>query len=81
MSTLDVPDVPDDVRAQLAAQASARGQTLPEYLRDQLAVLAQGGRGTALLERFEGRTDGSRLTDAEMADEIDRFRAERDGRW
>jgi hypothetical protein len=79
MSALDVPDVPDDVRARLAAQASARGQTLPEYLRDQLTVLAQGGRGAALLDRFEGRADGSRLTDQELVEEIDRFRTERDG--
>lgn len=81
MSTLDVPDVPDEVRAQLAAQASARGQTLPEYLRDQLAELAHGGRGVALLDRFEGRADGSRLSDEELADEVERFRVERDGRW
>lgn len=80
MSTLNVPDLPEDVRAQLAAQAAARGQTLPEYARDQLAELAQGRRALALLDRFEGRTDGSHLTDGEMAAEIERFRDDREAR-
>jgi antitoxin FitA len=79
MGALDVPDVPDELRTRLMVQAAARGQTLAEYLRDQLTALAEGGSGTELLDRFEGRADGSHLTDEEHDEEIERLRIERGG--
>lgn len=40
-----IPDLPDDVHADLSRQAAARGMTLPEYLRELLAEPV--GRATA----------------------------------
>jgi hypothetical protein len=80
MGTLYISDVPDEVRLQLVVLASACGQTLSQYLREYLLELAGRGRGAQLLDRFEDRADGSRLSAEEHAEEVQRFRAERDSR-
>jgi plasmid stability protein len=78
MSSLSVPDIPDDVRAQLAARAAARGQSLPEYVRDQLAELARRETNREVLAGFSGRSDGIRTARGKTAEMIRSARAERD---
>lgn len=41
MSTLQVRDVPDDVRQTLKVRAAAAGQSLSEYLLSELSRLAR----------------------------------------
>jgi antitoxin FitA len=40
MASILIRDVPDDVRARLAARAAAKGQSMQEYLKAALVELA-----------------------------------------
>jgi antitoxin FitA len=70
MVALQIRDVPEEVRDALAAQAKARGQSLQSYLLELVETQARRLRNTAVLDRFAGRSDGSRVLPGEAAAEL-----------
>ncbi len=78
MVALQIRDVPDDVRQALAERARARGQSLQAFLLSLVEDEARRSANLALLDRFVGREDGSRLSVSVATDALDRARAERD---
>ncbi len=70
MVALQIRDVPEDVRDALAAQAKARGQSLQTYLLELVETQARRLRNTAILDRFAGRSDGSRSLPGETSAEL-----------
>lgn len=78
MVALQIRDVPDDVRQTLAAQAAARGQSLQSFLLTLVTEEARRSANVALLERFDGREDGSRLTGRQVTGVLDEARAVRE---
>ncbi|GAB3526513.1 FitA-like ribbon-helix-helix domain-containing protein [Arthrobacter monumenti] len=81
MVALQIRDVPDDVRQTLAERARARGQSLQAFLLSLVEDEARRSTNLALLDRFGGREDGSRLSPAEATDVLDRARADRNSRF
>jgi hypothetical protein len=77
MVALQIRDVPEDVRDALAEQARARGKSLQGLLLELITVEARRARNVALLDQFDARDDGARLTADEVASSIDAARAER----
>ncbi|WP_229398834.1 FitA-like ribbon-helix-helix domain-containing protein [Micromonospora okii] len=77
MVALQIRDVPEDVRDVLAAQAKARGMSLQAYLLDLVETQARRLRNTALLDRFAGRSDGTRSLPGESASELNDQRERR----
>jgi hypothetical protein len=75
---LQIRDVPEQVRDQLAAQARAKGQSLQAYLLDLITEEVRRGRNLAILARFDGRADGTTDEAGTTAAEIGAMRAERD---
>ncbi len=78
MVALQIRDVPEDVRRALAERARTQGQSLQALL---LRVVTDEGRRSAnlaLLARFEGRSDGSRMSAADVVEAVGDARAERD---
>ncbi len=59
MSNLLVRDLPDDVHAALAQRAKRQGQSLQQYLTQQLTRLAQRPSLAEVLDRVEARTGGT----------------------
>jgi len=80
MVALQIRDVPEDVRAALAAQAEAKGQSLQAFLFDLVQAQARRGANAAILQRFAGRSDGSRTLPGETAAELEQLRSDRDAR-
>lgn len=78
MVALQIRDVPEDVRQALAERARARGQSLQAFLLSLVEDEARRSANLALLDRFVGREDGSRLSVSVATDALDRARAERD---
>jgi hypothetical protein len=78
MVSLQIRDVPEDVRRVLADRARARGQSLQAFLLWLVEEEAHRSRNLELLRRFADRRDGSRLTASDATDAIDAARAERD---
>lgn len=78
MVAMQIRDVPDDVRRTLATRAAARGQSLQSFLLMLVTDEARRSENLSLLERFDGRQDGSRLTSAQVAEALDDARAERE---
>lgn len=78
MVALQIRDVPDDVRQTLADRALARGQSLQAFLLTLVEDEARRSTNLALLDRFAGRDDGSRLSADEATDTLDGARADRD---
>ncbi|MDP5184422.1 hypothetical protein QOZ88_17440 [Blastococcus sp. BMG 814] len=62
--SMTVPDVPDDVAAELATRAARAGQPLQESLRGQLVALARRPSPDSLWDRVQHRVliTGSRLS-------------------
>lgn len=67
---MQIRDVPEEVRDALAAQAKARGQSLQSYLLELVEIQARRLRNTAVLDRFAGRSDGSRVLAGETSVEL-----------
>ncbi|HEX8095039.1 FitA-like ribbon-helix-helix domain-containing protein [Jatrophihabitans sp.] len=80
MVALQIRDVPDDVRRRLADRAAARGQSLQSFLLALVTEEAERSANLAIVQRFAERTDGSRLSAAEVTDALDLARADREGR-
>lgn len=78
MVALQIRDVPDDVRQALADRARARGQSLQAFLLSLVEDEARRSANLALLDRFAGRDDGSRLAAGEVTEALGSARAERD---
>ena len=53
--SMTIRDVPDEIRELLAARAARAGQSLQEYLRAQLAVLAARPEPDELWDRVRHR--------------------------
>jgi len=77
MVALQIRDVPDDVRQALADRAADRGQSLQSYLLSLVTDEARRSTNLALLKRFDGRSDGSQLTTAQVTEALDRARTDR----
>lgn len=78
MVALQIRDVPDDVRQALAECARARGQSLQAFLLSMVQEEARRSANLALLDRFAGRDDGSRLPAEEATAALDQARTERE---
>src|SRR5664279_3172926 len=78
MVALQIRDVPDEVRDTLAELARVRGQSLQAFLLSMVMNEARRSANAALLARFSDRSDGSRLTSAEIVTALDEARSERD---
>jgi antitoxin FitA len=76
MVALQIRDVPEDVRDALAARAKACGQSLQSYLLELVETQARRLRNTAILDRFAGRSDGSRSLSGETSAELAEQRAQ-----
>ncbi|WP_043235419.1 hypothetical protein [Streptomyces violaceusniger] len=77
MVALQIRDVPDEVRAILAERARQLGQSLQGYLLDLVKNEAERAGNVALLQRFEGRSDGAESSMNETVRELDADRTAR----
>jgi hypothetical protein len=78
MVALQIRDVPDGVRDTLAELARVRGQSLQAFLLSIVVNEARRSANAALLARFSQRSDGSRLTPAEIVTALEEAPSERD---
>ncbi|MBW8089069.1 hypothetical protein IGW14_13785 [Streptomyces hygroscopicus subsp. hygroscopicus] len=78
MVALQIRDVPDEVRDILAERARQLGQSLQGYLLELVKSEAERAGNVALLQRFEGRSDGAESSMSETVRELDAGRAARD---
>lgn len=78
MVALQIREVPDDIRQTLADRATARGQSLQSFLLSLVTAEARRSTNLALLERFDGRHDGSQLSTMQVTKELDEARAGRE---
>ncbi len=70
MVSITVRDVPDGVRAELAARAARNGRSMQEYLRSELVRLAETpdiGEVLARIRRRKGATGAGPTTDDILA--------------
>lgn len=82
MVAIQVRDVPDDVRAALAAEATARGQSLQVFLSEVLEREARMSRNRAWITEIRDAPIGRvaaelKTAELETADLIRQQRAER----
>lgn len=70
MTSIQIRDVPEDVRDTLATQAAAAGQSLQGFLLSLVTRQARSGRNTLLLRRFDDRTDGTMADPGQTAAEV-----------
>lgn len=77
MVALQIRDVPDGVRQTLADSASRRGQSLQSYLLKLVTDEASRTTNVTMLSHFANRTDGSSLSDTDLALVIEQARSER----
>jgi hypothetical protein len=77
MVAVQIRDVPEDVRDALVIQAKRRGQSLQAYLLELVETQARRLRNTAVLDRFAGRSDGTRSLPGETAADLAEQRAQR----
>ena len=75
---MQIRGVSEEVRQVLAERAEARGQSLQAFLLWLVEEEAHRSRNRALLERFKGRNDGSRMSADQAVEEIAQLRRERE---
>ncbi len=68
MPNVLIRDLPDDVHANLQRRAAAAGQSLQQYLTDELARVAQSPTLAEVIERIEQRSGGRVGFGAAVAD-------------
>jgi hypothetical protein len=75
-TSITIPDVPDEIRDELAARAALTGQSLQEYLRSCLVELARQPEAEALVERIRARKSAtsSRLPAEQILSHLDEDR-------
>jgi hypothetical protein len=62
MVTLQIRDVPEEVRDRLADAAQRRGKSLQAYLLELVNTEARRIRNLELIDSLRGRTDGTQAT-------------------
>jgi hypothetical protein len=79
MALIQIRDVPEPVREELARMAAAAGQSMQAYLLGELTKLAERPNMAEIVRRAQARAraTGSTVT---MSDAVDAVRAERDRR-
>ena len=79
MPLIQVRDVPEDVRDELARKAALAGQSLQSYLLGELTTLSERPSMAEIIARNQARARaaGSTVT---MPDAVAAVRAERDSR-
>jgi len=77
MALIQIRDVPDSVRDELARKAAAAGQSMQAYLLNELSKLAERPSMAEIVRRAQGRAkaSGSMVT---MDDAVAAVRAARD---
>ena len=80
MVSIQVRDVPEQVRDTLAEVARSRGQSMQAYLLDLLEEDARMARNVMLLRQVRQAGAGYVAAQGETADELAAIRAERDQR-
>jgi antitoxin FitA len=80
MVSIQVRDVPEQVRDTLAEAARARGQSMQAYLLSLLEEDARRARNVMLLRQVRETRGGYVAAPGEAAEELDAIRAERDQR-
>lgn len=75
MVMVQVRDVPDDVHAELVAQAKRAGMSLNRYLLHELRQIARRGHNAEVLRRARERP-GKRLSRESIVAEIRAMRGE-----
>lgn len=78
MVALQIRGVTDDVRDTLTARARDKGQSLQAYLLALVESEARSADNLAILERFEGRTDGAKAPAGAAAREVRAMRSARE---
>lgn len=78
MVALQIRDVPDGVRDALMERARAQGKSLQTFLLSLVEDEARRSGNQAVLAKFAGRSDGSRVTGSETVDELKASRNQRD---
>ena len=79
MTTLQIKEVPENIRDTLAAEAKRQGRTMQSLLFELLTEAAGRARNTAILAQFAHRTDGYRSDGSDDTVELIRqARSERD---
>ena len=76
MTHVQVRDVPEDVHAALVRRAEQSGQSLQQFLAEQLRALAATPTTQEILDRIEGRSKGT-LSAAATIETLDEQRAGR----
>jgi plasmid stability protein len=77
MPSVQIKNVPDDVHAVLRRRAAVAGQSLQEYLLEQLTAQARRETMEEVFERIEDRRSEGSMTFAEA---VRLVRADRDAR-
>lgn len=80
MVSIQVRDVPEQVRDTLAEVAQSRGQSMQAYLLALLEEDARRARNVMLLRQVRQTGGGYAAASGETADELGAIRAERDQR-
>jgi hypothetical protein len=80
MVSIQVRDVPEQVRDTLAEVAQSRGQSMQAYLLALLEEDARRARNVMLLRQVRQTGGGYAAAPGETADELGAIRAERDQR-
>ena len=80
MVSIQVRDVPEQVRDTLAEVARSRGQSMQAYLLSLLEEDARRARNVMLLRRVRETGGGDVAVSGETARELDAMRAGRDQR-
>lgn len=57
ITTMTICDVPDDVRAELAARAALSGRSVEDYVREELIALARRPSAALWISRVRARKD------------------------
>lgn len=75
MPLVQIRDVPDDVHAELTAQADQAGMSLNRYLQQELRLIARRGRNAEVFRRAQARP-GPRLSRESIVNEIRAMRGD-----
>lgn len=78
MVSIQIRDLPEQVRDTIAEAARSRGQSMQAYLYDLVVEDAQRANNIALLNQLRARGGGHVGVPGEAADELDAIRADRD---
>lgn len=80
MVSVQIRDIPEQVRDTLADVARSRGQSMQTYLRNLLEEDARRAGNIAMLQQLRSIGGGERAEAGAAAEELDAVRNERDRR-